>query len=107
MQEANVAILGLFVMGRPVPQLGLTAQDTGQTIVTGSANCSRLLYGALQRDGADAESLRWLEVDPKIAQLEARLDKYGLRLLLVFSCRYMRSMCRQQFQHVAFVSLLV
>lgn len=75
MQEANVGILGLFLLGRPVPQLCVNSPDAGQNTVTGSANCTRMLYGALQRDGADGESVRWLEVTPQIAQLEARLDK--------------------------------
>lgn len=74
MQEANAGILGLFLTGRTVPQL--STNESGQNIVTGSANSCRLLYGALQRDGMDNESLKWLEVDAKIAQLEARLDKY-------------------------------
>eukprot|EP00892_Ulva_mutabilis_P000124 jgi/Ulvmu1/10111/UM006_0061.1 len=77
-EEANVAVLGIFLLGRPVPQLRIISPDTGVNTATGSASCTRMLHGTLQRDGADPESLRWLELTPEIAQLEGRLDKFGV-----------------------------
>lgn len=49
--------------------------DAPPYTVRGSANCTRALLGALQRDGKNIEALSWLQITPKIAELESRLDR--------------------------------
>jgi hypothetical protein len=75
LQEKNVAILGIFLVGRSVPRLRVKPPDAAEFTIVGSANCTRALLGALQRDGKANESISWLQMSPKIADLESRLDR--------------------------------